>query len=281
MVAFECDYNYNNLRNKIIGGKISSIWNNDSFYKGAKSYPVVDFKYYTSEFCDFEKNISSENSKMSDHLSGYGVLHNEAYASFLGESAERYTFASLYKLVQNRIVIDTYSNLASRLGEDCVCSLELINAYFTPLDTEHYLDKDCEVQWIKMNSLIEPDKNIYVHLQLVVSNDGYMCANEVQFMPASVSTGSACHETFMKSIKNAVVEFLQIDSFNLWWYGGANGRNVQMDVQDLLKELFKNENSINEFLKNFDVVFSDISFDKDIDVIVCEVFGKKDNVPHR
>lgn len=87
---------------------MTSIWSNDTFYKGATSYPVTDFKYYTAEFCNFEKNISSDNSKMSYHLSGYGVLHNEAYSSFIGESSERYTFASIYRLLKDKVEIGSY-----------------------------------------------------------------------------------------------------------------------------------------------------------------------------
>ena len=44
MVAFKCDTNYNNLRQRLLGGKITSIWNDDTFFNGASSYPVLKFK---------------------------------------------------------------------------------------------------------------------------------------------------------------------------------------------------------------------------------------------
>lgn len=64
MISFEVTEGYNELRQTIIGGKITGIWKKDSFFKGSSSYPIPNFKYYTSEYCDFEKNIISENSKM-------------------------------------------------------------------------------------------------------------------------------------------------------------------------------------------------------------------------
>lgn len=279
MIAFECDNNYNDLRSRLIGGKVTSIWSNDTFYKGATSYPVTDFKYYTAEFCNFEKNISSDNSKMSYHLSGYGVLHNEAYSSFIGESSERYTFASIYRLLKDKVEIGSYIDMVKKYGEDNVCDFELLNSFFLPTDIQNYLGRDCEIQWVKMNSLIEIGEYIYVPLQFVVSNDGFMCKDEVQFMPAAVSTGTASHETFLKSLENAVIEYLQIDSFNLWWYGGAKGKSIDIDIESFMGKFFTHKNSLTRFIKHFDVKLTDISFDKDIEVVVCEVFGKDKDVP--
>jgi len=92
MIKFELNQGYNDLRHKVVGGRVTGIWKGNAFFKGSSSYPIPNFKYYTSEYCDFEKNIISEDAKMIYHLNGYGTLHNEAFSSFLGESAERYTF---------------------------------------------------------------------------------------------------------------------------------------------------------------------------------------------
>lgn len=279
MIRFECNDNYNKLRNKIIGGKVTSIWRDDSFYKGASSFPIVDFKYYTSDYSSFEKNVTSEHSKMSYHLSGYGILHNEAISSFMGESAERYTFASLYRLIYDKIINGTYLDIVQKYGHENVCDIETLNGYFLPTDVNNYLSENSKIQWLEMNSLIDLNKKVYVPLQLVVSNDGIICKNEVQFMPAAVSTGTASHENFLKSLENATIEYLQIDSFNLWWYGGLKGKEIEIDISDFLSKCFNLPDRVNQFNKNFDVKFTDISFDKDIEVIVCEVFGKQEGIP--
>ena len=279
MIAFECDDNYNKLRNKILGGKVTSIWRDDSFYKGASSFPIIDFKYYTSDYSSFEKNVTSEHSKMSYHLSGYGALHNEAISSFLGESAERYAFASFYRLICSKLIKGTYLDMIHKYGHEAVCNIETLNGYFLPTDVNHYLSENSEVQWVEMNSLIDLNKKTYVPLQLVVSNDGIICENEVQFMPAAVSTGTASHENFLKSLENATIEYLQIDSFNLWWYGGLKGKKIEIDISSFFYKYFNSPNRIKQFISNFDVEFTDISFDKNIEIIVCEIFGKYENLP--
>ena len=215
---------------------------------------------------------------MSYHLNGYGVLHNEAFSSFLGESAERFTFASLYKLIQPYIITFSYREMVEKYGVDNVCSLKLLNGYHTPNQKEYFLDETNNIQWVEMNSLIYPGEKTYIPLQCVVSNDGLICKDEVQFMPPAVSTGTACHESFIKSLENAVIEYLQIDSFNLWWYGGMKGKEKKIDLTKLLKTCFE-KNNINDFISNFDIKLTDISFDKDIYVYVCEIFSKNPNLP--
>ncbi|MCG9838320.1 YcaO-like family protein [Staphylococcus argenteus] len=39
---------------------------------------------------------------MNYHLSGYGIHYNEALASFLGESSERYAFTLLYQNLKKK-----------------------------------------------------------------------------------------------------------------------------------------------------------------------------------
>lgn len=139
MISFEVTEGYNELRQTIIGGKITGIWKKDSFFKGSSSYPIPNFKYYTSEYCDFEKNIISENSKMIYHLNGYGTKHNEALSSFLGESTERYTFSSYYKLLGDRIVKGTRKDLMKIYGEKNICDVDTLNGFFSREDKNEYI----------------------------------------------------------------------------------------------------------------------------------------------
>lgn len=279
MIEFERNDYYNARRQKILSGKITSIWKDDSFFKGASSYPVPNFKYYTAEYCDFEKNIISADAKMIYHLNGYGTYHNEALSSFLGESSERYTFASFYRLLEDHIVSGSYNELVNKYGESEVCDVETLNGYFKEDETDNYLSADDSIKWVRMNSLIQPGRDTYIPLQLVVSDSGTIFKNEKRFVPAAVSTGTAGQETFEKALYNAIIEVLQIDSFNLWWYGGVKGRNISFNEEEFLKKYFHDEERIKKFLSCFHIVFTDISFDKDVDIIVCEVFGLSDNTP--
>lgn len=279
MIDFERNDYYNACRQKILSGKITSIWRDDTFFKGASSYPVPNFKYYTAEYCDFEKNIVSAEGKMVYHLNGYGTYHNEALSSFLGESSERYTFASFYRLLEERVVLASYNELVNKHGESRVCSIETLNGYFRQDDKDNYLSEDDQIQWVRMNSLINTGQDVYMPMQLVVSDSGIIFKNEKRFVPAAVSTGTAGHETFEKALYNAIIEVLQIDSFNLWWYGGVKGRNIVIDEEKFLKKYFTDEGRIRKFLSSFHISFTDISFEKDIDIVVCEVFGLSDNTP--
>lgn len=279
MISFEVTEGYNELRQTIIGGKITGIWKKDSFFKGSSSYPIPNFKYYTSEYCDFEKNIISENSKMIYHLNGYGTKHNEALSSFLGESTERYTFSSYYKLLGDRIVKGTRKDLVKIYGEKNICDVNTLNGFFSREDKNEYLSEDDEIKWIKMNSLENPGENILIPLQMAVSDSGELYADEKKFMPAAVSTGTACHESFIKSMENALIEYMQIDSFNLWWYGGCKGNEIKVDMKSIMSCYFNSPVSMKDFMNKFEVKFTDISFDKDFDIIVCEIFGTAPDVP--
>ena len=279
MINIENTLQYNQMRRNKLGSKISSIWSEDSIFIGARSYPVLDFTYLTSNFSDFEKNVFKQNQKMIYHLSGYGVKFNEAFASYLGESVERYTFASFYNLVKELVITASYVFMCVNFSTNNVCELSLLNSYFSKDDINHYVTKEDRLQWIGMNSLINFGEKVYVPLQFVVSNNGEIYSKEKPFMTSAVSTGTACHENIQKAFENAVIEYLQIDSFNLWWYGGIKGRDIKIDMKEFLSRNFKCQDNIQRFLKNFIVNFTDISYDKDIDVIVCEIFARNDNLP--
>ena len=121
MLSFECTESYNWYRRQLIGGAVTSIWQKDSSYSGTSSYPDFGFKYKTAEFCDFEKNILENSPAMAYHLSGYGLLENEALSSFLGESSERYAFASISKTIASTVVVATRGELVSKWGSS-VCA---------------------------------------------------------------------------------------------------------------------------------------------------------------
>ena len=132
MIDIENTLQYNQVRRKRIGSKISSIWSGDSIFLGARSYPVLDFTYLTSNFSDFEKNVFKQKQKMIYHLSGYGVQYNEAFAGYIGESAERYTFASFYNLIRDLLYCIYQTCVIIRQAN--VCELSLLNANFDKKD---------------------------------------------------------------------------------------------------------------------------------------------------
>lgn len=273
VISFENNENYNLLRRDRLGSCVTSIWDDDSFYEGDQTFPLPSFHYVTSQFSHFEKYIFPDSTKFSYHLSGYGTKFNEAFVSFLGESAERFSFVSQIPRLTHISIKASYNQMQSKFPGQ-VCPLELINSYFSKEKAKNYIFQDDVLLWVPMISLRKPSEKIYLPLQQVAPN---LEADEKKFMPSAVSTGTANGESFCKALESACIEALQIDSFNLWWYAGFKGKKVGLNLEEFFKEnIFRDTEN---FLENFDINFLDISFDKDIYVIVCEIFGKNPDLP--
>ncbi|WP_225208984.1 YcaO-like family protein [Limosilactobacillus walteri] len=272
------DANYSSYRHSILSGKVTGIWNNVLFM-GTSSYPIFPYNYLTSEFSSFEKNIYKNNvPKIVYHLSGYGSLFNESYISFLGESTERYSYVLSKILLKSNIIKGSYKELKSKYLNDYILPLKYINIQFEK-NSVNYLNADDKIKWVCMNSLINPGKKVWIPLQFVLLADNETFQNEKKYNITAVSTGTACHDNFTAALQNALIEYEQIDSFNLWWYGGIKGTPLKCSMQ-FIQKLFDNVDT-KQFSSNFKIRFTDISFDKDIYVIVCEIFANEgdDNLP--
>lgn len=281
MINIRNDLSYNQLRWKLLSGNVTGIWENNNFFLGSSSYPIMKYHYITANFVNFEKHISKKMPKISYHLSGYGINFAEALVSFIGESAERYTYSLLPAIVKDRIVFASYDELTKEYKSDLVCDLKYINSYYSSRDHENYVTSTDAIQWIAMNSLIYPEKKVWMPLQLVTMYTEEMFPNEKRYTTSAVSTGTACHESIDKSVENALIEYLQIDSFNLWWYGGFKVKDIKIDITQNISCWFEEQVAVKSFLSNFNVRFSDISFDKTIYVVLCEIEAKNqdDNLP--
>lgn len=268
------DDNYLNIRMHQIGGHLSGIWDQNSFFIGDSPFPLPFIHYITATFTDIGSLIYGQSRKILYHLSGYGSNYQEAKLSFLGESSERYAFSMMPITLKNSIIKSSYNDLVAQVGENNVLPIEYINIFPTRYPVS-ILKRDMPIYWIKMNLLLDPDKYIYQPLQLVMFNYGQNDDEKLNI--SAVSTGTASHETIEQALENALIEYLQVDSYNLWWYGGHPGKELHVNIQELLDKYF--DNYPYDFLKNYEVKFSDISFDKHIYIVVCEIFGKGENKP--
>jgi len=280
VIKIKNTHSYNNLRERLIGGKITGIWKNSSNFIGNTSFPIPKFYYQTSNFSEFEKNYYSKPQELVYHLSGYGNCYNESLVSFLGEASERYSYAANILLVKDRIIFDSYDNLKELDNAHyLICPLEYINVYYNEKDEKNFVRADDKISWIKMISLTSPDKEVLIPLQFFIPYNDEIFKNEKKILPSAVSTGTSSHETIRKSLENCIIEYFQIDSFNLWWYGGVQGKTLHVNPKDYIGLLTQDEKEIKTFLDYYTVEFTDISFDKGIDIVVCEIFGKDKCVP--
>lgn len=275
MIRFENNQSWNNYRRQQLSGKISGIWTKP-LYGGNANYPIFPYKYLTSNFCDFEKNIYSINPKVVYHLSGYGKTFNESLVSYIGESSERYAYALSKVLLESRIEYASYDEMKNSHPDDIIVSLDYINVGYLKNVLVKTSDK---IKWVKMNSLHDYTKSVWMPLQFVVLYSNEVFDNEKRYNLSGVSTGTAGQETFLKSLLGAITEYLQIDSFNLWWYGGVKAKELPDDkCKKTLERVFEDW-KLKELLKSFSVKFLDISFDKPVKVVLCEIYSKSDNLP--
>lgn len=268
--------NGNFLKNRLqlLGGHLTGIWEQNTFFIGDSPYPVPQINYVTATLTNVAPLIYDSSLKILYHLSGYGSTYQEAKLSFLGESSERYSFSMMPATLNSDIVMDSYNKMTEKYGNDAVLPLKFINVFPEGYPVEK-LTVDDQISWVKMRSLVDPSKYIYEPAQLVMFKNPK--GTEKKINVSAVSTGTASHETIARAVENSLIEYFQIDSYNLWWYGGHPGKPLSVDVEQLFKKHFRNY-PVN-FLENFDVVFTDISFDKHIYVVVCEIFGKGTNRP--
>lgn len=273
MITFQNTENWNLYRRKKLSGNVTGIWNNATFL-GASSYPIFPYYYLTSGFSSFEKNIYMKSPKIVYHLSGYGASFDESLVSYVGESSERYSYTLTKKTLENNIVKLSYFELKEKFARDLVVPLKYININYPSDNIEHNVSENDKIRWVKMNSLTKPGKFVWMPLQLVQMFDDESFIDEKRYANSAVSTGTASQETIIKALKSAIVEYLQIDSFNLWWFSGIEGKPMSDNIDFINEECFGGAVPFENFKNNFQIKFTDISFDKSIFVVVCEVFAK-------
>lgn len=273
MIAFINNLEYNLYRQKLLGGNVTGLWEEDSFFIGASSYPVMRYQYITAQFNNFEKNIFKDDMDMNYHLSGYGAHYNEALVSFLGESSERYAFTVLHKNIAQFVETASYQEVITKYPNDKILPLDLINVYFNKESSNYLLETD-KIQWVPLTSLFNPEIKVFIPLQIFVLYSKDIFKNEKRITNSAVSTGTASHETFERAMKNAIIEVLQIDSFNMWWYTGLEGRELSVNVEEKIHQWFDDSSLVSKFISKFDITFTDISYDKAIIVVVCEIKSK-------
>lgn len=274
MIDIQNNLSYNELRWNLLSGNVTGIWDKNNFFLGSSSFPIMKYHYLTANFVNFEKFISKDMTKISYHLSGYGINFNETLVSFLGESAERYTYSLLPTILKDKVIFCSYNKIKYERKEDLVCELKYINSYYSQSETDNYILPDDAIQWISMNSLIYPGKKVWMPLQLVTMYTESQFPNEKRYITSAVSTGTACHESMEQSVENALIEYLQIDSFNMWWYGGFEGEKLDIDIERNISLWFRKQIAVKNFLSKFKVTFTDITFDKAIFIVLCEIESK-------
>lgn len=280
MISIFNNINYNLYRQNLLSSKVTGIWET-GFFLGSSAYPIFPYFYITSNFSNFEKNVYNNIPKITYHLSGYGENYEESLISFIGESSERYAYGISKKLIPSSYIEKkSYSEMKKQYKDCLITPLNYVNSLYSKIDRQNYIGINDRIQWLKMNSLIKDNQYVWIPLQQVLLYDEHTFKNEKRYYTSAVSTGTASHENIIDSLKNSIIEYLQLDSFNLWWYCGI--RDTEKDSfngNNFIKKIFNNDSQIIKFFENFDVIFTNISFDKNIYIYVCEIFAKNKYLP--
>ena len=260
-----------NTMHRTLSPNSIGIWRNNKIHTRVKSNYMPRFFTNTSSFCKFEIGVFENAPNISYHLTGYGILKNESLIRFLGESAERFTFTCINKVIKSRIVEDSIEGLKNKAEKSTVVPLEYIKIYEGMDINEH-----SKIFWVKMNSFNARYDYVYIPAAFVIMGWELLKSESITKNIKSVSTGTACHQTVKKALESSIVEYLQLDSANLWWQSGIKGRDIpDKEVNKILEKIDLDK----EFSNKFYVKVTDISFDKPIYVYTCEIFSKDENLP--
>lgn len=205
-------YNYNKLLASGLGLANSVI------VSASKNTSKINLFMYQTSIPDYHKIMFDNQNTSSYHIAGYGQTIEESLTRTLGETVERYSFMSLYHLLKDNIIKESYSELEKKAK---VIPLDLINVVNSEDKYFKQLDKDAEIEWLLLKNYIT-NEDIYVPFFMIGSNK-----NKNISLPA-MSTGTATHISQQKALINAFTEAFQLDAFMNAWYGSKKLKKIDI-----------------------------------------------------
>lgn len=219
---------------------------------------------------DYHKVMFKGASSPSYHISGYGQSLEESLTRALGETVERYSFATLHNLFQDKVVHESFQSLSKRAE---VLPLELLNVYGDKDKRFKPVSADEEIDWIPLENYAQ--KGVLYYPYAAVS--GWY--NAKRLIIPSVSTGCATHLSYEKALSNALSESFQIHNFMTAWYGKK--ALAVLDYEEYVSSAFKK--IIRKTFRNFKdfkiVVLDNSSTDFHFSSYVSIIFNTKKNFP--
>lgn len=200
---------------KEISGSHNGILNN-KIYQPQSSEEQVKYFAMTADFPNYGRLLGND-SKIAYHLSGYGCTREEALIRLIGESLERYSVVYSHAFLNKNILYATYKELIAS-GKN-VMPLKYLNVY--SIEKQDFIscigDSDL-IGWISINEIYVGEP-LYIPAQMFfLGYPDYRNPIEEKRAYIGVSTGTATYTNREKAIENALIEYLQIDSFMLSWY---------------------------------------------------------------
>ena len=224
----------------------------------------VALKSVTGNLPNYHKLFLGDESEIAYHIMGYGSHYEEAFIKYVGEAVERYAGVATTKLCEDNIIYDSYSNLSKNHK---VMPLEYLRVFddeqirknneLNMTMCQKKIDENDIIGWVECDSLFY-DEKIYVPAQMLFV--GYKInevVGEKHYIPG-FSTGTASHKSLKKTLLNALIEYIQIDSFMLSWHTQKKCRKILIDdknILELLDEVNLGKNS------RYEITVLDMSID--------------------
>jgi thiazole/oxazole-forming peptide maturase SagD family component len=185
------------------------------------------------------------NKDIQYHVSGYGILFEEAFIRIIAEAIERYCIMIYPNLIENEIVYSSYNDL-QRKGED-LPQFE----YFQLYDSSYYTRKNHNlirpspndvIGWIRGVSLFS-NKELMVPAQMAFP--GYKIHHDKgeKRWTLGFSTGAASGLTYTDALISAITEIIEIDAFSINWYTERQSNLISIKetiLDDIIAQIFNN-----------------------------------------
>lgn len=254
---------YKSDLNRVSGTRTGIL--NQSQYFVYNHMQDVHLKSITGDLPSYHNQFIAENAEVSYHIMGYGLSYEESLPRYLGESIERYAAVTGHKLLEEDVVFASYNELEKKAK---VIPFEYIQVFSdSQMKNESYfrdylqidqLTKDDVLGWIKCPSMFG-DTDIYVPAQMFFVGYVPNKIHKEKGYRIGFSTGTAAHRYKEKALYNAVIEYLQIDSFILSWYTKKKCKRVIIDDVEI-KEILDRCNLGDSSL--YEVIVIDMSIDE-------------------
>lgn len=234
----------------------------------------INLKSITGNMPKYHKLLlKRQDTDVQYHIIGYGDYYEESLIKYTGESIERYSAMVAPTLTENQIIYGTYKEMCKK-GK--VMPLEYINVFtdeqMQEISTtfkafsDKQVTEDDVIGWIKCPSLIHKNEEIFIPVGMMfVGYEVNLEAGEKQFIQG-FSTGTASHTDFKKALINAIVEYLQIDSFMVTFHTKRKCKRVIIDDKSVNKAL-------DEIGLGKDSIYEVITMDMTLEDNIVPTFG--------
>lgn len=257
-------------------GKYCGVFNEIGLFKDLGMWKE-QFNLVAPVIPGYAAELYGENFRVDYHLGGFSLLTENSFVRAEGEAIERYSHIMAEAKLKKQIVYSSYLEL--KATDKKVCPLKYINVYSDeqlsnirlPNFTKKKIGEKDKIEWICCNSIYNGEP-VYIPAQMFF----LMSSNQSEkryYM--SVSTGTAAHRTMEKALKNALMEYLQLDSMMLSWYVYGKMQRISCEGETIRKLLDETR-----YLEEYEVTFYDMTLDKPVYVLGCFIRSKLKKYPY-